>query len=829
MRIEAAFPQLSPPPSLARLTATLECDGRPIDTMVSGVVFEQPAVVQSGPQLRFRDNYLTLNGRPTFLFGSDTYALIYKAACENPWTWAEELAAARDVGMNLYENLQYQNPGHKMADDDWRSFRAVAQLTQASGQVFMPGMLVGHNVAIGDAAVKEESQLCQEYAQQLGHTPGLLWYINGDYQMEPGRNPKDVKELWNRWLAAEYGTTERLREAWGAAAAKAELGKLDFPPPNTARWDDAAAVDQSRFLNGLLRRWNEAHVAAVRSHDRQHPITSEYYCFPYASIDMLLSIDGQDVANTGYFDKPGDDLEKLPLRLRWNDMRARGKGLSLGEYGVKTHPAWKVAAGAEDYHIVRSEDQQKQLFLAVAHYGLGLGACKVQNWCLRDDPTWVFPWGIFYPNQLIAKDVAYAHRNQSLVWRFFQPRYRPEAVAVGIANQLRQGNSDFLGAAVAHRTFAGVFGLHYDFAAIDDDHLDRLPQQTAAMILPCPLAMHDEAFAKLSAWVRSGGRLLVTGDCTHDVHRRRTRTDRLKELAGAEWVSAVGVAGTRTSCPETRAEFPGLGIAPTPLRPCIRIKPVGAEVLGSTAAGEPVLVRHRLGGGIVYFLADPIEMADDKPAAEFRRQLYAAFLSAAGQGTGGRLAPQAVAPDEPWLHVMNQPTAQGSVHVVYNTKTEEGTATVELSTRAGRVRLDTRSGWPALAAATDKGRVVAVNAYGNASVEASSVMRGAGLKALLSLDGEDLRTSQAILVAPFEPGRVELPDRAGSAVALVGDFRDGRWATLERIALEAGRRKVDIDADRATCLILVCPVADEVRWAARLTQAMLRPDQIAGY
>ena len=46
----------------------------------------------------------------------------------------------------------------------------------------------------------------------------------------------------------------------------------------------------------------------------------------------------------------------------WNDLRARGKGVSLGEYGVKTHPAWTEENGAVGYHIVRTEEEQKQLF-----------------------------------------------------------------------------------------------------------------------------------------------------------------------------------------------------------------------------------------------------------------------------------------------------------------------------------------------------------------------------------------------------------------------------------------------------------------------------------
>jgi hypothetical protein len=221
-------------------------------------------------------------------------------------------------------------------------------------------------------------------------------------------------------------------------------------------------------------------------------------------------------------------------------------------------------------------------------------------------------------------------------------------------------------------------------------------------------------------------------------------------------------------------------------------------------------------------------MADDEPSAAARQKLYAAVLRAIPR-TGRTPARLAVAPDEPWLHVMAQPTARGTMHVIYNKKSASGTADVSISTAAGPVTLTTRNRWPALAAVTNQGAVVAVNACGKASIGDKPLMGGAGLKALLALDGQDLRASRAILVAPFEPGRAELPRCADPAVVLVGEFQDGRWTTLEQIPLEANQPALEIDADRAACLILVCPASETQRWTDRLTQAMLRPDQIAGY
>ncbi len=37
--------------------------------------------------------------------------------------------------------------------------------------------------------------------------------------------------------------------------------------------------------------------------------------------------------------------------------------------------------GTSGYHLVRTEEQQKRLFITVAHYAFGMGCSRVQNWC----------------------------------------------------------------------------------------------------------------------------------------------------------------------------------------------------------------------------------------------------------------------------------------------------------------------------------------------------------------------------------------------------------------------------------------------------------------
>jgi hypothetical protein len=807
---------------LCRVVARLEVNGSRADEVETGFVVEDLAVHQAAAPSRFVANYFTRGDRPLFLFGTDTYSYTYLSAFDNPLTWARDHRAARDIGLQVYENLQYSQAEYRLTEADWRAFRAMAQLTQKYNLDFMPGMLIGQNVVTSDAQRNAQSGLCAEYSRRLSDTPALHYYINGDYRLDLAAAPEVTRQLWNEWLATRYGQAAALSQAWGVGDV-GSWGQIGFPPPATGRWDDVAAIDRARFEVWLTRRWNEAHVAAVRRHDAVHPIMSEYYQRPSGGLDLPLTIDGQDVADIGYFDEPINDIDKLPLAIRFNDLRVRGKGVALGEYGVKTHPAWTVANGATGYHIQRTEEEQKQLFLAVGHYALGLGAAKVQNWCLADSQNRVFPWGLFSPNQLIPKNVAYVHRNQSVIWRFFSPRSVPSELTLCLPNGLRLGNRGQLGLDVAYRAIEGLLASHLDFNVVDDSHLDQLPPATRVLLYPAPFVLDDRAFRQLLAWVQGGGTLIVTGDLSYDEDRQPTQRERLPNILGVHFLAANYPHVERQMGPDEITSFAIPELTSMSLRPCLRTSRGAAEVLGQTAAGLPVLTRHRVGTGCVYWLADPLELDGDPAATEKRSALYSALTRLAG------LASLPLDPPAAWLHALVQPTVRGRLHVVFNRQRTDGSTTVGIETAAGPVRLEVRNRWPALAAVTNEGRVVAVNAFGRAGVQRDSLLAGSGLKAALSLDGLDLRQSRAVLFAPFEVGTLAIPPRAARWQIQFGEFRNGNWTVLEQLPLTPEIREITLDADRATCLVLLCEPDHAGQWQSLLSDALLHPERIAGY
>ena len=181
-------------------------------------------------------------------------------------------------------------------------------------------------------------------------------------------------------------------------------------------------------------------ISGIREFDTAHPTSGEFYQLPHGGVDFPAGIDGLDLANFGFFEKPGADLAQFPALCLYHDQRARGKSIGPGEYGVKTHPAW---GDGQDYgyHTARTREQALDLFLAIPHYALGLGASRIHNWCWKDDAHRVFPWGMVYPCDSVPKDTACVHRNLSLLFRHFAPVYEAPEVYVLTPDSHRLGGA----------------------------------------------------------------------------------------------------------------------------------------------------------------------------------------------------------------------------------------------------------------------------------------------------------------------------------------------------------------------------------------------------
>ncbi|MBT3290015.1 MAG: hypothetical protein HN380_21915, partial [Victivallales bacterium] len=805
---------------LVRVVAELLVDGQVLDRMETGVVIAK--AMPKAPEARFQDNAFTLGGRPMFLFGTDSYAYTYFSAHESPVTWSRDHAVGRDFGLNLYENLQFsRGPGYEPSDADWRDFRAMAWLTQQNRLVFMPGMLIGQDVAADDAMLARQSRLCANYAKHFQDVPGLHLYLNGDYKNRAWQGGDHIEELWNRWLRDAYGDLTRLREAWGEYAPRNLAWPVAYPKERAPEWGNPVAVSRARFHIWLTQRWNRSHAAAIREHDQVHPLMSEYYRLPLDGIDLPLTLDDLDVSDIGYFNPPDHDLETLPLAIRWSDQRLRGKGVCLGEYGVKTHPAWLRERGGRGYHVARTDGEQAQLAVAVAHYGLGMGASKVQNWCLRDSQTRVFPWGLFYPNAPLPKPWAYVHRNLSLVWRHFTLAPEQPTLAVCVPTAIRIGNHHRIGFDAPQQAFASLLDIHADFATIQDANLDDLPATVRTLVYPAAMAVADADFAELTKWVRGGGNLLVSGSLAYDGHRRGERHGRLLELCGVSVERQRFPHVERSAGEPVRVAADAPVLAGAELRPAVDVSLAGAKGLVLSVAGKPLVTEFALGKGRVVWCADPLSLADE--TAVLRRQLHGWFLARVGEPT---LTPRRIDADGA-VHVFRRRLRTGEVRIAFATRGNSRRARVEFGAGDAAVGMD--PGWPGLVARS-KEQVVALGGVGELCAFGRPILTTDRHVLMLSLDGTSLNESPPRLVLPLQ-GACTLRTMPATRpeVAIVGEFRSGTWTELERLDLPAGSSELVLDADRATCVVLICRPEQAARWGQYLGEALTRPEQLTGY
>ncbi len=790
------------------LVARLRDGTNEVDRMESGFVVQDSEVVRSGPKLSYRDNYLRFGKRPLFLFGTDDWSYIFNTVRETPLQWLRDMRQRRDLGVMLYENLQFglpRSPAHQ--EQLFRKVDGVVQLAQKYDQVYFPGLLIGYNAATSDAELAVQRSYCRDFAQRYGGVAGLIYYLNGDYRCELS---DAVTPQWNEFLRARYGSDAKLREAWGRSAPGQPLGQIPAEDYHDweQTWDDVSAYDRNGFRAWLLRRWNRTLISGIREFDTSHPTSGEFYQVPHSGVDLPAGIDGLDLANFGFFEKPGADLAKFPALCLYHDQRARGKSNGPGEYGVKTHPAW---GDGKDYgyHTARTREQAIDLFLAIPHYALGLGASRIHNWCWKDDAHRVFPWGMVYPDDSVPKDTAYVHRNLSLLFRHFAPIYEAPEVYVLTPDSHRLGGAKWKVIDGILTSIELALATHVQNLGTLNEQWLEIPKTAKAIFYPLPFCPPDEAYAKVLNWVKSGGVLYLSGDISYDEFRRRSRKARLEELCGVRFVAE---------------RYANIAVNPTDAadQPCLRVEATSAQVLQHASDGLPLLVEHRVGRGRVVFITDPVELHSPPARRAKDLALYHRVLETAG------VAPLAVAPDDPRLHVMGVPLrGGGKLWIPFNADDTQPERNFTLTHEKLPITVTVARRRPALLWFDGAGALRSVETQGACVVGSERITLDETRGILLTLDGQDVRRSRALVFMPIQPGQIQWRSTATWTAPVVetGEFRNGRWRILETQATRKSedRMQIGVTADQAFNLLLVCEKSAVACWRQALERAMTHP------
>jgi len=823
----ATFPIPKPAPcDFYIVTATVKDGGCALDMMQTGCVVRSRKVVESGPRWLMRDNYLECDGRRHVMLGTDTYSRMFYSAHCNPLTWLRDTQKCADYGVTVFENLQVNggrfDPPYKASEEFLRQVDGLVQLCMAHKLVYLPCLHCGHNTAIDDDLMEREAAYSTAYASRYRNVPGIAYYVNGDLRFRLNEM-QTARRKWNDFLKRKYGDDSKLREAWRINPPSEKLGNIPVPPRHAKSWADVRARDLHEFSIELVRRWINSQHEACRKGDPDHFTTVEYYKLPWGGIDLRRSMGKLDLANIGYFGYPDEDIAEYPSVFRLSDMRALGKGASVGEFGVKTHPAWSEKEGytRRTYHVTRTEAQQATLFLAIPHYTLGLGGCKMHNWCWLDADERVFPWGLSYPCDNVEKDALNVYRNCGLLLRCFEMKYEPAPLCLLLPDEHRLGWS---AQAVQKAVLAAIdtlIDLHVDFTVLGEADLDRRPPDTRCIIYPVPFSLDDSVWTGLKRFVENGGWLYVSGDISYGPLRRRTKARRLEELAGVDSmkVNYTGIEDYGESRQEIRPTGVLRGLPAYEGCPCIGFSAAAPEIAASSERG-PVAVLHQLGKGRVFYTADIPEIVQGRDSDALRRT-YAAFLQAAG------IAAVAVEPNDPALHVFKLPARDGGcIQVLFNTDTENSLAAT-IRNGQSRFRLALGPQRPGLAHWDAKGRLTVVEATGDVARNGVETCAGTAHFGLFALDGRDLRESAQVVLLPFGTGdlKLRLAGLAGNPFAAVGEVRRGAWRTYETLNLQktGDALRIHIDEDRAACIIVIANPDRLADATERLTAMQLSP------
>jgi len=807
-----------------RIRAELSLSSAPqdrIDVIEGGFVVRDDRVLAAGPKLTVRDNYLHVDGRGIFMFGTDDWSYVFNAARETPLQWRRDMEKRRDFGVTIYENLQVGLPASPAAQVRFfNQVQGLVQLSQRFRQVYFPCLLCGYDIAVDDATLRKHADFAGAFAKQFANIPGLIYYLNGDLRC---RITEAVQPQLNQFIRGRYASDKDLQAAWGAADLRiGQLPAEEYPETN-APWADVRAYDVNLFRAHLIRRWHDAPIDAIRRHDTVHPTTSEFYSLPSAGVDVPAAIGRLDLSNIGYFNEPIEDIRRFPSVVKYSDLRSRGKPFGPGEYGVKTHPAWSVPA-AYGYHKARTRAQAIDLFLAVAHYTLGLGGSRIHNWCWKDSSHAVFPWGMVYPCDEVEKDTAYVHRNQSLLFRHFRCVYEPPSVYVMTPDTHRLGGRKRTVIEGILNGIQLVLACHVDSLGMLNEHaLTTVPAAAKVIFLPIPFCLTDAAYMQLLGFVRRGGTLYASGDVSFDPLRRRTRVQRLTELCGVQFVKQryAGIDFAKAPAEALRPTDPNWPTIPG-ARACIDVEPAGAKPLWRSADGRPVVFEHRVGRGRTVFSTDPIELRTERATIAAYVALYRHVLDLA------QVHPAVVKPNNPYIHVMRVPLQDGGrVMVFFNADETAPHRTITHGEGDAAVTLTIRRQRPALLWLGKDNHLRAAEVQGELRIGGRVRLADDTEGIVLSLDGRDLGESTALVLMPLRPGRVTLATRARwqDAVVEVGEVRRGRWNGFERRAPRQtpGRVSVDVGHEQVYSVLLVCNRSQLPRWRDAMRQVMLKP------
>ncbi len=772
------------PPGLLVLRWDLYEGTRLVDRLEAGAVVWDTEQLAQGAKVTYRDCYFARGRGPEFLLGSQVYWGNMTVTGTDPLRWDRQFAAMADSGIHVARSFMgmpwMTTP---QGADEWRSRDAMVQLAQAHGiSLFYSGVSWP---TTDPSEVTARAKTATQAATRYRAAPGWFVDIVNEPTLTIGQGPSDAEEF-RAGLKDKYHSFDALRAAWGDELTEASFDAIAIRPL-TGPWSSVRAIDTNRFMSFAMRRWAAETARALHIADPTRLASVGYMQGSgdqYTVWDPIEACYDLDFANRHYYGDPmgyGPDLMQV-------DMRTLGKAATTGEFGNTSHP------GLSTHWVYAPEETVNWHYAYLVHTCFGLGGAFASNWHWQDPIEDIFPCGVLLADG--APRLRFpTYRNLGILFRQIHPRYEPPQVYFVIPTSHRFGTSKLTVEAAMNRCLSALVSLHVEFGTVAEEQLATLPPSAKALIWPVPFCPEDSTYQSVLAFVRRGGALYVSGDLSYDALRRRTRTSRLPELCGVEFVAEryPNIAYARD--PNARVVAEGDTPLAAALRttdltaPCLTVRPTSARVL-ATAGEAPVATLNKVGEGTVLYVVDPVELHAEP------RALLAAFLQEVG------VRRHALEPDVATLHSHRVAGENGAVaQVLFNLA--DTPQRVTITDLPARLELELAPKWGGAAIFDGTGKLVAIEAR-SATVAGHPLFSSDGSVCLISPAGDDLRQASSLVLLPSGPGEVKLSaELTRNRVASIGEARGGHWTRYETLRPLSPTIRADGAMSRA--IILLAP------------------------
>lgn len=350
----------------------------------------------------------------------------------------------------------------------------------------------------------------------------------------------------------------------------------------------------------------------------------------------------------------------------------------------------------------------------VFHYAYAMGMNHINNWCWNDSDWIYFPWGYNFPSDYVPRDLLYWNRNCSLFFRQSEPKWRAPEVALLTCDNNRLSPGKFF--AMHYGVLRGLEILYAaqpgEVCTLNEVELS-IPDGVKLIYYPIPYLPSEDTLDKLSAFVKKGGALYISGDISYDeLTRDRIHTKRLEDLCGVRFLSEnypnVAMA-TNTVAYVSKDGVKRMG------RPGIQVEPLPkTNVLYQTEDGKAVVASFPLGKGKVVFCTDPLELHDDMSVPD-NAAFYREIMAQAG------VKPIDVAPYNPKVHAMRLPLADGGSFYTF-VNLDDKDITLTLNEGPTPVTLAVQKQRPAALWFDGKGQLRGVEAQGQVAVNGAPLV-----------------------------------------------------------------------------------------------------------